>query len=158
MTTSSPLLTISILDSNSSHLVLVTSSFSTSACLLIVPMALANLSKTPSTLEIYPVELDPGVTSSPSSAILTVHEDDRTTLALTCSVELTISVHEPAFFPSAGMKSVTLQPQLLHDIVICVCSPKYGISELWAIIFRLFSLPQIGQDCPTLLSIFILNH
>ena len=85
---------------------------------------------TPSTLEIYPVALSPGSTSKPNSTILTVHDEDLTTLVVINS-ELSITSDQTlGFFPSEGMKSVCLQPHSLQMIVISVCSPKYGISEV----------------------------
>ena len=81
-----------------------------------------------------------------------VHDQDLIILTDNISIPSISKLNAPGFFPSAGMKSVCFQPQDGHKIVNCVCSPKYGISDVCAIIVSPSSEKHIGQGCSTLLS------
>ncbi|MEE3270188.1 MAG: hypothetical protein VX204_03650, partial [Candidatus Thermoplasmatota archaeon] len=87
-----------------------------------------------------------------NSTSLTVHDDERTTLVLMCSDEFTLRLHPPGLLPSAGMKSVCFQPHESQSMVNCVCSPKYGISDMWAIIVSPWLESQTGHGCSIRLS------
>ena len=61
-----------------------------------------NLFMTPSIFDTYPVDEEPGFTSRSSSGILTVQEEERTTLELRSACDFTFIDHFSDSFPPLG--------------------------------------------------------